>query len=487
MNRNINSLPTEILDEIFFLVIDRQSARSDRCRLILVCRLWKEYVEGSALLWADISAWDSLAYTRRALERSKASVINIHYPARSNRRTIGLESFMAEAGPHIARWRSLTLSLQGSPQSCERALSPLITAQAPRLERLKLFWADRNRSIPRSVVTLFNGAPAPSTLKYLTLQRVQLAFEPLSLSGLVALDFTGIPILSTPQLLEILRNSPSLETLDLCRNSGLLGTGSQLSATPPIVLAKLNALTLEWTDHEGANCILSTIRIPNRRRVCIRAEISGASAWSVLFTPTIAHILRPTTPSPDPGFSNIKVEVEASDICRIQARGMELELDVDGGDQIAGVLGWLAEGLGSEAAACPVQLVLDFSDIDPIPLVSVLFPLVIKHLSIPESSFRSLLQFPRVAIFQPSEPTSSGWLLGQLESLSIGFGTIESQEELIAMLRGQYEEATSGNETESRCPVSLKSVELRGRSRAEGLVEKIRGILGEVNVFWDSE
>ncbi|KIO21383.1 hypothetical protein M407DRAFT_245477 [Tulasnella calospora MUT 4182] len=74
-----------------------------------------------------------------------------------------------------------------------------------------------------------------------------------------------------------------------------------------------------------------------------------------------------------------------------------------------------------------------------------------------------------------------------METLSIGFDTIESQEEFIVILRDRYEEATSGTETESRCPVNLKSVELRGRPRAEGLVENIRGILGEVNVFWPSQ
>ncbi|KIO16238.1 hypothetical protein M407DRAFT_34118 [Tulasnella calospora MUT 4182] len=487
ISRNINSLPNELLSKIFLLAISPQGAHTDLCRLILVCRLWKEHVEDSALLWVDISARGGRAYVRRALEKSKASMINLHYPAYSEPH-IELGSFMTEAGPHIARWRSLEITTrQSPPQSLERTLGPLTTAQAPSLESLWLSLSARGHSVSRNTITLFNGASAPSTLKYLTLDRAQVALEPLGLSSLVSLILSRVSNVSTTQILQIVRNSPWLETLSLEANPGLVGIGSQLSAIPPIALPKLGTLTLEWIDHEGANCILSTIRIPNRRCVYICDDFSEVSAPSVLLTPTIAHILDTTIPNPDPQFFDIKVKVEDYDGCTVQVRGMDLELYVDGEHQIQEILGWLAEGLRSEAAACPVQLTLDCSDMDPVRLVEVPSPLVIKQLSISESLLRSLLQSPRVAMFQPPKPTSSGSLLAQVENLSVKFGTIESQEEFIAVLRGRYEEATSGKETESEGPMTLKSVELRGRPRAEGLVEKLRGILVEVNVFWDSE
>ncbi|KIO25196.1 hypothetical protein M407DRAFT_25420 [Tulasnella calospora MUT 4182] len=181
-SRNINSLPNELLCEIFLLAVNPYSARTDRCRLILVCRLWKKHVEDSALLWADISARGGRAYIRRALENSKASMINLHYPEH-NEAHIDLESFMAEAGPYIARWRSLTVVARWSPQ-WESALDPLTSAQAPSLEFLELCLFGPGYLTPAKAITLFGGALAPSTLKYLTLSHVQVAIEPLGLSGL---------------------------------------------------------------------------------------------------------------------------------------------------------------------------------------------------------------------------------------------------------------------------------------------------------------
>ncbi|KAG8965097.1 hypothetical protein FRC00_011018 [Tulasnella sp. 408] len=238
-----------------------------------VVELWKEQVEGSAPLWVDISAGDGAAYVRRALERSKASMIKLDYPALIPADDLDLESFMTEAAPHIAR---------------------------------------------------------PSTL----------------------------------QLLEILRNSPDLVTLCLRSIRGLVGIGSQVPTIPVIELPKLSSLTLEWIDNQAVNWILSTIRIQNCRNVQICAEIGGVNVRSLL-TPSIAHLLHPSIVTPDPRFSDIKVEVEGRDGFRIQARGMDLELYVDGEDQIEGIWGWLVQGLRSEAPAYPVQLVLDFSDMDP--------------------------------------------------------------------------------------------------------------------------
>ncbi|KIO21313.1 hypothetical protein M407DRAFT_245519 [Tulasnella calospora MUT 4182] len=101
--------------------------------------------------------------------------------------------------------------------------------------------------------------------------------------------------------------------------------------------------------------------------------------------------------------------------------------------------------------------------------------------------FGSLVQSRCIATHQPPEPPSSGWLLENLESLSIGLDTIESQNEFISMLRDRYEATPDiGTIGRSGCPMSLKSIELRGGPRDEGLVEEIREILGEVNVFWRS-
>ncbi|KAG8899529.1 hypothetical protein FRC01_010479, partial [Tulasnella sp. 417] len=481
---SINGLPIELLYQILRLAINPWKAQRDRCRLGLVCRLWWQFLDNSPLLWTVISAKDSPTYVRRALEKSKGAMIDLHYPIYSQK-VMSLEAFLAEAGPHVARWQSLTVAVQSVPGlSWDSALAPLRTSQALSLKSLKLSLGMRGSLLPHKTVTLFGERPAPPTLKHLTLDRIQLAFEPLGLSGLVSLHLTQVDTISTAQLLEILRNSPCLENLGLDENPRLVALGSQPSAIQPIVLPKLFRLSLEELDHGGANSILSAIRIPNRRRLCICSDLTGVDARSILFTSSLAHLLHPTNPTTNPQFSNINVEVYDDHECTIRFRGIELELWVDGEDQIQGILGWLAEDLGSEAAASPVRLMLYWPELDPARLAAVPPPLVVKHLSISGGLFGSFREFLCVAMFQPPDSTSSGWLLAQMESISVGFDSIESQREFVSMLRSRYGEATSGNERESRCPMNLRSVELRGRPETEGLVEEIVEILGEANVFW---
>ncbi|KIO34229.1 hypothetical protein M407DRAFT_17131 [Tulasnella calospora MUT 4182] len=102
---SINGLPTELLCEIFYLTIDSRDPPGDRCRLSLVCRLWRECIEGSALLWTDISARNARTYVRQALERSRGATINLNYSVHGNPK-MTLEAFLVEAAPHTARWRS---------------------------------------------------------------------------------------------------------------------------------------------------------------------------------------------------------------------------------------------------------------------------------------------------------------------------------------------------------------------------------------------
>ncbi|KIO34228.1 hypothetical protein M407DRAFT_240798 [Tulasnella calospora MUT 4182] len=64
---------------------------------------------------------------------------------------------------------------------------------------------------------------------------------------------------------------------------------------------------------------------------------------------------------------------------------------------------------------------------------------------------------------------------------------MESREQLISMLRSRYGQANSEGEPGLRRPTSLRSVELRGRMRTQGLVEEIMEILGEARVFWANE
>ncbi|KAG8904744.1 hypothetical protein FRC01_008615 [Tulasnella sp. 417] len=480
-----NGLPTEIVCDIFRLTIREHYARQDRCRLSLVCRQWRGCVDGSPLLWTDISATSmSPTYVRRALENSQGAMLDLRCLDFAG---VRMEAFMAEVGLHIARWRSLTAVFPPWPSSLatESALAPLTTAQPPFLERLSLCYFNRDRrdNRPQNTVTLFGGAPAPSTLKHLTLLRFQLEVEPLRLSGLVSLELERVDNISTLQLLDILRGSPLLEALSLSGNPRLKAIGPQPPTNQPIELAKLKSLWLVHPDHAGARDILSTIRIPNRLRVYIVSEIGEVNVLPLLFTSATTHILHTSIPSANGCSSVIKVEESDGNQTTIEFRGMELLL-VGGEDQIHGILSWLVGGLGSEAAECPVHLILDRSQIDPIPTTVIPPPLVVEHLSISGDSEDPWQENLYLAMARPQDSMSSGWLLPRLESISVKFQTVGSQKRFISMLRNRYQGATSAGETESTCPLNLRSVELRGEPQTEGLVEEIKEIIGEASVFW---
>ncbi|KIO33160.1 hypothetical protein M407DRAFT_241168 [Tulasnella calospora MUT 4182] len=170
--------------------------------------------------------------------------------------------------------------------------------------------------------------------------------------------------------------------------------------------------------------------------------------------------------------------------CMIQFRGITLDLSVDGEDQVQWVLAWLANGFRVEGAECRVRLMFYESEMDPVRLAAVRPSIVVKHLSISACMRNHLREYLFTAMTQPPDPPASSWLLARMESLSVEFKAIESQKELISMLRSRYEGTTQSAETDLRCPMNLRSVELRGQPRTEGLVEEIRGILGEVDVFW---
>ncbi|KAG8950002.1 hypothetical protein FRC04_008081 [Tulasnella sp. 424] len=473
----INGLPMELLCNILWLAISPSNTRRDLCRLSLVCRLWWGWIESSALFWTYISPEDGPTYVRRALEKSKDAPIDIRYP-RHESLGMTLEALLVEAGPHIARWRSLSALQPLEPVSWKSAFTALTTTPAPILKTLKLKLSDQSRSTSQDTIILFGGAPASPSLENLYLNQIPVAIGPLRLSGLMSLNLKRVVTISTLELFEILRASPGLETLRLEENTGLAAVESRPSAVEPIELPKLRSLTVQLIDHGAANCLHSTIRIPNRRHIFFHDNIRSINVRSVLFTPSISHLLhvQPTAiPALDPGPWNIKVVVEYND-CRIEFRGVNLSLNVTGEDQIQDILGWLAEGLGSEAPGCPVHLIHGWSIMDIARLAAVPAPLVVRHLSVTES--------PMGLLSRQLESTFSGGPLAKLESLSVVFYTEESQRCLIALLQSGYGTPSSASRTETRFPTSLRSVELRGQPITEGLVDEIKGILGEVNVFW---
>ncbi|KAG8919399.1 hypothetical protein FRC01_001304 [Tulasnella sp. 417] len=482
-----NRLPRELVCDIFRLLIEDDAYEIDRRNLGLVCRRWWNFIESSPPLWTQIAAGDGHAEVRRALENSRGAMIDLFCPAQ-RWGCMSLKAFLDDTGPHVARWRSLWIAV-----TSESDWAPLTKVHPPSLKILSMKQHDRRGTLSENAITLFGGAPAPSTLKQLMLNAVPLAVEPLRPSGLVRLSLKQIGTISTLQLLQILRRSPGLEELKLDGNPKLAAIGPQASNIQPIELPKLVFLSLHRTTVDGTYCILSNIRIPNpRRSLFISANIRGLGTGPTLLRPAIAHLLH-TAPIPpaDLPFSVIKAKLSGASYCIIQFRGMELRVQVDGEDHVQAIFSWLVNGLGSEAAECPVHLILDTSYMDPIRINAALGPLIVRHVSVSDAfgdhSVRPSRENLYLAMAHPPDSTSPGWFLPQLESLTVGFKTVESQERLVSMLRARYQGATSHGETESTRPRSLRSVELRGEPRAVGLVEEIQGILGEANVFWANE
>ncbi|KAG8909121.1 hypothetical protein FRC01_007118, partial [Tulasnella sp. 417] len=482
-----NRLPGELVCKIFQLVMEAGNSEIDRPRLGLVCHQWRNFIENSASLWTRILTLRGRTQFHRALENSRGAMIDLTYWG-----GMSLKEFLDEAGPHIARWRSLTATVN---RDKEWEWAPLTKLQPPRLENLFLTMNQSGPwvALPENAITLFGGAPAPSTLKGLALDWFPLAVEPLRPSGLVLLSLRQVATISTLQLLEILRRSPGLEMLRLESNPKLEAIGPQASNIQPIELPKLVSLGFQHMKDDGTYCILSNIRIPNPRRSLRIAEpIRGVSPGPSFLTPAIAHLLH-TAPIPptDLPFSVINVEIFLADTCIIKFRGMELHVHVDGEDQVQDIFSWLVNGLGSEAAECPVDLILIDSDMDPIRIIAAMGPLIIKHLAVADAFVHGWVRPMREDLYRAMarspDPTSPGWLLPRLESLSVTFLAVESQEPLISMLRDRYQGASLQGETESTRPMSLRSVELRGTPRTEGLAEEIKGILGEANVGWVNE
>lgn len=165
----VSALPPELLCSIFWMVIDPETSRRDRCWLSLVCRQWRELVEGSALLWTDISTLDGLTYVRRALKKSKGATIDLRCCPGHSATYMSLRSLLVEALPHVALWKSLeATAMPPARWSLEAALVLLTAAQPRRLESLMLEFPAS--SYPRrswsgfpSAIPLFRGGSAPPT------------------------------------------------------------------------------------------------------------------------------------------------------------------------------------------------------------------------------------------------------------------------------------------------------------------------------------
>ncbi|KAG8893987.1 hypothetical protein FRC01_013234, partial [Tulasnella sp. 417] len=290
-NRNINDvLPGELLCQIFQLYLDPQHAKRDRCRLSLVCRLWCQWVEDSAMLWTNITAPDGLDYLSKSFRNSKEAPLDLAYTGESWRVcSMSVERFLQEAGPHVARWRSLSVFTFVGPSNWEQAFEALLNLSASQLEMLKIVgrgvgWGQIG------IISITIGDRSFPNLTDVFLVDVPASLRTTSCTALRSCILDRIPRMSLRDVVGILENSPHLEGLSVKRCTGLK-MASEIWSVHTIMLDMLVDIRLQDLDPLVIHAILSIIRAPNCDNIAIRCAIPDPPSPSILFNPSVGHLL----------------------------------------------------------------------------------------------------------------------------------------------------------------------------------------------------
>ncbi|KAG8945764.1 hypothetical protein FRC04_000530 [Tulasnella sp. 424] len=293
----IDRLPHELMVAAFDLYIGANTPVQDLVTLILVCKLWRNIVEGTPSLWRRISGREGLSAVRKALAMARDVPLEIAYS--DDIAPMNIKTFFAEMDDRIARWKSLVVEVTDA--SFDSPLAALKTTAAPRLQTLHLIgpW---DQEWEGGAVTLFGGEPAAQALKDLSLDYVQVIVAPLRLSGLRSLELNRLPIISAEELLRVIKDSPALEELALHRLVSLKdfvvpehegGLGAQSRSTganhPAIQLLHLHHLSLLGLPVSFTHFLLSVIRPPNLRSIGLECKIHKSPA-SDLLTTDLSHL-----------------------------------------------------------------------------------------------------------------------------------------------------------------------------------------------------
>ncbi|KAG8976925.1 hypothetical protein FRC05_002862 [Tulasnella sp. 425] len=205
----IDFLPNELLLVIFELYTGQDTPARNLVALSLVCKLWRDLVEGTITVSSEGSSDGQGCPTGD----------QVFGTGRKDRRG----DLFAEIGGRIAQWKSLDVgATKWNP-----VLASLKQANTPKLKTLNLR-APWGHELVENVVTLFGGEPASVALKDLHVESIPLAIAPLRLSRLRSLELQGAPIVSTEEVLRVLRGSPGLKQCDLIHLTCLRNAGFAL-------------------------------------------------------------------------------------------------------------------------------------------------------------------------------------------------------------------------------------------------------------------
>ncbi|KAG8945763.1 hypothetical protein FRC04_000529 [Tulasnella sp. 424] len=267
----INRLPHELFVAVFELYVGADTPVQNLVTLMLVCKLWRNIVEGTPSLWRRISGREGLSAVRKALSIARDVSLEIKY--REDSAEMDVKTFFAQINDRVAQWKSLVINLAAA--SFDSPLAVLRTTAGLKLQTLHLIgrW-DREWEVIAA---------------------------PLRLSGLRSLELNRSPIISAEELLRVIKDSPALEELALHRLVSLKdfvapghegGLGAQSRSTgahhPAIQLLHLHHLSLLGLPTSFTHFLLSVIRPQTLRSFSLECKIHESPA-SELFTADLCH------------------------------------------------------------------------------------------------------------------------------------------------------------------------------------------------------
>ncbi|KZT09457.1 uncharacterized protein LAESUDRAFT_748109 [Laetiporus sulphureus 93-53] len=263
----INSLPEEVLIEIFYIVA--KTSIADIVRISRVCRHWRAIALASPKLWTNITL-TKLPRAATFLRRSKNVALTYHIERieRTNSHRIDERQLRRAVAP--ARMRCLKASLFDAGDMDQ--LISTLDSPAPYLQELslRLLKAD-NYTIElglETIQTLF-GDSTPS-LRSLTLKQISISWTSGLYSNLAHLSVTDLSqewLPSVDRFLEVLVQCPSLQTLDIqCLRDELpiIYEGQPASRAQRVQLPLLENLTFSYVPKGWLASVLDGVSLTSR-------------------------------------------------------------------------------------------------------------------------------------------------------------------------------------------------------------------------------
>lgn len=440
----INDLPHELLLAVFKLYVDMIPDELP-LTLTLVCKLWRNIVEGAPNLWCHISAGDRLESVRKALTMAKGAPLEVSYYELEATTSIAI--FFTEIKDRIAHVKSIYFSAAQLPEI-------LKTTPAIRLETLDLEIRSRPAQ-SREPVTLFGGEPASPALKNFHLHCSPVNLEPLRLSGLHSLELSDVPICSAEELLRILMESPALEACCLDWLNFLTSfipseTRQRVFGGPSrtteancraIQLLHLRHLTLIFLPASFTHLLLSTIQVSVLQSFDLRCTLAERTPVSEILAPDTYHLvpaLQYSTTTAD----KIEIDYIHSREWRLRVGMLGIGFEAVQVDlrQLEETLGWVFGHQAERLKALPTSLVTWEHDERADLIFWLSSSLRVTNLVLrPSASGKRSQPWSIISLLsRPVASMSNQWALPDLESIDTNVLDEAGKREILDMVEARH-------------------------------------------------